>query len=101
MEGRPLAYLQYILGPAPSGLGIKPDLLLVGSPTTDEFQHQFTALVTPTDIDGNPNPYYDDLTNDDVPDGRIAIREGYIRSAYQEADRTLDLARDLMSVLSC
>ena len=92
------AYLQYILGPAPSGLGIKPDLLLVGSPTTDEFQHQFTALVTPTDIDGNPNPYYDDLTNDDVPDGRIAIREGYIRSAYQEADRTLDLARDLVNV---
>ena len=92
------AYLQYILGPAPSGLGIKPDLLLVGSPTTDEFQHQFTGLVTPTDIDGNPNPYYDDLTNDDVPDGRVAIREGYIRSAYQEADRTLDLARDLVNV---
>ncbi len=92
------AYLQYILGPAPSGLGIKPDLLLVGSPTTDEFQHQFTGLVTPTDIDGNPNPYFDDLTNDDVPDGRVAIREGYIRSAYQEADRTLDLARDLVNV---
>ena len=92
------AYLQYILGPAPSGLGIKPDLLLVGSPTTDEFQHQFTGLVTPTDIDGNPNPFYDDLTNDDVPDGRVAIREGYIRSAYQEADRTLDLARDLVNV---
>jgi 2',3'-cyclic-nucleotide 2'-phosphodiesterase (5'-nucleotidase family)/predicted AlkP superfamily phosphohydrolase/phosphomutase len=92
------AYLQYILGPAPSGLGIKPDLLLVGSPTTDEFQHQFTGLVTPTDIDGNPNPYYDDLTNDDVPDGRVAVREGYIRSAYQEADRTLDLARDLVNV---
>ena len=92
------AYLQYILGPAPAGLGIKPDLLLVGSPTTDEFQHQFTGLVTPTDIDGNPNPYYDDLTNDNVPDGRVAIREGYIRSAYQEADRTLDLARDLVKV---
>ncbi len=92
------AYLQYILGPAPSGLGIKPDLLLVGTPTTDEFQHQFTGLVTPTDIDGNPNPYFDDLTNDDVPDGRVAIREGYIRSAYQEADRTLDLARDLVNV---
>ena len=92
------AYLEYILGPAPAGLGIKPDLLLVGSPTTDEFQHQFTGLVTPTDIDGNPNPYYDDLTNDNVPDGRIDEREGYIRAAYQEADRTLDLARDLMKV---
>jgi 2',3'-cyclic-nucleotide 2'-phosphodiesterase (5'-nucleotidase family)/predicted AlkP superfamily phosphohydrolase/phosphomutase len=91
------AYLRYILGPAPAGLGIKPDLLLVGAPTTDEFQHQFTALVTKTDIDGNPNPYYDDITNDDVPDGRVAVREGYIRSAYQEADRTLELARDLMN----
>ena len=90
------AYLQYILGPAPAGLGIKPDLLLAGAPTTDEFQHQFTALVTKTDIDGKPNPYYDDLTNDDVPDGRVAIREGYIRSAYQEADNTLKLARDLI-----
>jgi 2',3'-cyclic-nucleotide 2'-phosphodiesterase (5'-nucleotidase family)/predicted AlkP superfamily phosphohydrolase/phosphomutase len=91
-------YLRYILSPAPAGLGIKPDLLLVGAPTTDEFQHQFTGLVTPTDIDGNPNPFYDDLTNDDVPDGRVAAREGYIRSAYQEADNTLKLARDLMKV---
>src|SRR5262245_65524124 len=69
---------------------------MLGSPTTDEFQHQFMALVTPTDIDGAPNPYYDDVTNDDVPDGRVAIREGYIRSAYQEADATLALGRMLM-----
>jgi 2',3'-cyclic-nucleotide 2'-phosphodiesterase (5'-nucleotidase family)/predicted AlkP superfamily phosphohydrolase/phosphomutase len=91
------AYLRYILGPAPSGLGVKPDLLLVGTPVTDEFQHQFMGLVTPTDLDGNPNPFYDDVTNDDVPDGRLVIREGYIRSAYEEADATLDLSRDLMS----
>ena len=90
------AYLHYILGPAPDGLGVKPDLALVGAPTTDEFQHQFTALVTKTDIDGNPNPYYDDLTNDNIPDGRVAVREGYIRSAYQEADNTLALARELI-----
>jgi 2',3'-cyclic-nucleotide 2'-phosphodiesterase (5'-nucleotidase family) len=89
------AYLEYILGPAPSGLGVKPDLLLVGNPVTDEFSHQFMGLITPTDIDGNPNPFYDDVTNDDVPDGRIAAREGYIRAAYEEADGTLDLARDL------
>ena len=38
------AYLEYILGPAPSGLGVKPDLLLVGTPTTDEFSHQFMGL---------------------------------------------------------
>jgi 2',3'-cyclic-nucleotide 2'-phosphodiesterase (5'-nucleotidase family) len=91
------AYLEYILGPAPEGLGVKPDLLLVGNPVTDEFSHQFMGLVTPTDIDGNPNPYYDDVTNDDVPDGRIDEREGYIRAAYEEADGTLELARDLMN----
>jgi 2',3'-cyclic-nucleotide 2'-phosphodiesterase (5'-nucleotidase family)/predicted AlkP superfamily phosphohydrolase/phosphomutase len=91
------AYLEYILGPAPSGLGVKPDLLLVGNPVTDEFSHQFMGLVTPTDIDGNPNPFYDDVTNDDVLDGRIDEREGYIRAAYEEADGTLELARDLMN----
>jgi 2',3'-cyclic-nucleotide 2'-phosphodiesterase (5'-nucleotidase family)/predicted AlkP superfamily phosphohydrolase/phosphomutase len=79
------------------GRGVQPNLLLVGNPVTDEFSHQFMGLVTPTDIDGNPNPYFDDLTNDDVPDGRVAIREGYIRSAYEEADGTLDLARDLLA----
>jgi 2',3'-cyclic-nucleotide 2'-phosphodiesterase (5'-nucleotidase family)/predicted AlkP superfamily phosphohydrolase/phosphomutase len=91
------AYLRYILAAPPEGLGVNPDLLLVGAPTTDEFQHQFTGLVTRTDIDGNPNPYYDDLTNDDIPDGRVKIREGYIRSAYEEADNTLTLARSLVS----
>jgi 2',3'-cyclic-nucleotide 2'-phosphodiesterase (5'-nucleotidase family)/predicted AlkP superfamily phosphohydrolase/phosphomutase len=86
------AYLHYIF----ETLDVDPDLLLLGAPTTDEFQHQFMALTTPRDIDGNPNPYFDDVTNDDVPDGRVAIREGYIRSAYQEADNTLALGRALM-----
>ncbi len=86
------AYLHYIF----ETLDVDPDLLLLGAPTTDEFQHQFMALTTPNDIDGNPNPYFDDVTNDDVPDGRVAIREGYIRSAYQEADNTLALGRELM-----
>ena len=86
------AYLTYIL----DTLGVDPDLLMLGTPTTDEFQHQFMGLVTPTDIDGKPNPYFDDATNDDVPDGRVAAREGYIRSAYEEADDTLALGRDLM-----
>ncbi len=72
------------------------DLLLAGTPVTDEFSHQFMGLVTPTDMDGGPNPYYDDLTNNDIPDGRLAIREGYIRSAYEEADDTLALGRSLM-----
>ena len=98
-------YLRYILGTDPvptidggtiTPLGIEPDLLMLGVPITDEFSHQFMALVSPTDIDGNPNPYFDDATNDDVPDGRIAEREGYIRAAYEEADDTLGLGMDLM-----
>jgi predicted AlkP superfamily phosphohydrolase/phosphomutase len=98
-------YLRYILGdedvPTVSGgsvdgLGVEPDLLLLGTPVTDEFQHQFMALYTPTDMDGDPNPYFDDVTNDNIPDGRVAIREGYVRSAYEEADGTLELGRELM-----
>jgi 2',3'-cyclic-nucleotide 2'-phosphodiesterase (5'-nucleotidase family) len=73
------------------------DLLFLGAPTTDEFSHQFMGLVTPTDMDGDPNPYYDDLTNDNIPDGRVAIREGYIRAAHHEADETLALGRSLVN----
>ena len=51
------------------------------------------ALYTPTDIDGDPNPYYDDLEGNGTPDGRVAIREGYIRSAYHEADAKLGARR--------
>ena len=86
------AYLSYIL----DDLDVNPDLLMLGTPTTDEFQHQFMGLITRADMDGNPNPYFDDVTNDDVPDGRVDEREGYIRSAYEEADDTLALGRDLM-----
>jgi 2',3'-cyclic-nucleotide 2'-phosphodiesterase (5'-nucleotidase family) len=86
------AYLNHIS----NTLGVRPDLLLLGNPVTDEFSHQFMGLVTPTDMDGDPNPYFDDLTNDNVPDGRVAVREGYIRSAYVEADETLALGRSLM-----
>jgi len=74
------------------------DLLFLGVPTTDEFQHQFMALYTPTDMDGNPNPYFDDVTNDGIPDGRVDIREGYVRAAYHEADETLALGRSLMGL---
>jgi 2',3'-cyclic-nucleotide 2'-phosphodiesterase (5'-nucleotidase family)/predicted AlkP superfamily phosphohydrolase/phosphomutase len=74
------------------------DLLFIGNPVTDEFSHQFMGLYTPTDIDGNPNPYFDDVTNDDIPDGRVAIREGYVRAAYHEADQTLALGRSLMGL---
>ena len=86
------AYLEYILGT----LQPDTDVSFVGYPVTDEFSHQFMGLVTPTDMDGNPNPYYDDLEGDGTPDGRLAIREGYIRSAYQEADAKLALTRSFM-----
>jgi 2',3'-cyclic-nucleotide 2'-phosphodiesterase (5'-nucleotidase family) len=87
-----LAYLRYIF----DDLGYRPDVLFLGTPTTDEFQHQFTALLTRTDIDGRPNPYYDDVNGDGTKDGLLAKREGYIRAAYQEADHTLALGRKLM-----
>jgi 2',3'-cyclic-nucleotide 2'-phosphodiesterase (5'-nucleotidase family)/predicted AlkP superfamily phosphohydrolase/phosphomutase len=72
------------------------DLLLLGNPVTDEFSHQFMALYSPRDIDGNPNPYFDDVQNDDVPDGRTDEREGFVKAAYEEADSTLGLGRSLM-----
>ena len=72
------------------------DVAFVGFPTTDEISHQFMALVTPTDIDGLPNPYYDDLEGNGTPDGLIAKREGYIRDAYSDADAALKQARALM-----
>lgn len=86
------AYLDYIF----NTLDVHPDLLMLGVPVTDEFSHQFMGLVTPTDMDGDPNPYYDDVDGNGIPDGRVAIREGYIRSAYQEADQTLALGRQFM-----
>lgn len=66
------------------------DLVMTGTPLTDEFQHQFLALVTPG------TPVFDDANRDGVPDGRVAIREGFIRRAYQSADRTLELLIKLM-----
>ena len=93
------AVLNYILGT----LQPDTDLALVGYPFTDEVSHQFMGLVTPNDPDGSLNPCYDVLPKfDDVTctgrgtAGRVAAREGYIRSAYTEADAKLKLARDLM-----
>jgi 2',3'-cyclic-nucleotide 2'-phosphodiesterase (5'-nucleotidase family)/predicted AlkP superfamily phosphohydrolase/phosphomutase len=86
------AVLSYILGT----LQPDTDLAFVGYPVTDEFSHQFMALTTPTDMDGNPNPTYDDTNYDGIPDGRVAARDGYIRSVYHEADAKLAAARALM-----
>jgi len=70
--------------------------MLVGMPTTDEFQHQFLGLVSPTLPNGQANPAYDDVDLDGVKDGRVAERAAYVRAAYQESDRTLSLARSLL-----
>ena len=67
-----------------------PDLLLAGMPTTDEFQHQFLGLVSPKLPNGAPNPAYDDVDLNGVKDGRVAAREKFIQTAYQEADEILD-----------
>jgi 2',3'-cyclic-nucleotide 2'-phosphodiesterase (5'-nucleotidase family)/predicted AlkP superfamily phosphohydrolase/phosphomutase len=86
------AVLHYILGT------LQPDtqLALVGYPVTDEFSHQFMGLVTPTDLDGAANPYFDDVNGDGIKDNRIAVREGYIRSAYHEADAKLAQTQALL-----
>jgi 2',3'-cyclic-nucleotide 2'-phosphodiesterase (5'-nucleotidase family) len=84
--------MEFILGT----LQPNTDLALVGYPVTDEFSHQFMALYTPTDMDGNPNPYFDNVDGVGPPDGLTAVREGYVRSAYHEADAKLALARSLM-----
>jgi len=73
-----------------------PDLLMVGMPTTDEFQHQFLGLVSPTLPNGAANPAYDDIDLNGVADGRVAAREGFIRTAYRESEKTLTLARSLV-----
>jgi hypothetical protein len=74
----------------------KPDLALVGYPVTDEFQHQFLGLITPRLPNGDPNPSYDDVQVNGTPDGRVRQRERFIRLAFQTADRTLRIARNLM-----
>jgi 2',3'-cyclic-nucleotide 2'-phosphodiesterase (5'-nucleotidase family)/predicted AlkP superfamily phosphohydrolase/phosphomutase len=97
------AYLNYILGadPVPTvdggsvpGMGYKPDLLMMGAPTTDEFSHMFLGLMAPT-VSGIENPYYDnyysygELITPDVADG-------FLKDAYMEADATLALGKSLM-----
>src|SRR3954471_6348565 len=94
-----LQVINYILGT------LQPDteLAMVGYPFTDEVSHQFLGLVSPTDADGDPNPCYDaapkfsDVVCSDAPKAnRVAIREEYIRSAYQDADEKLGITRSLM-----
>lgn len=78
------------------GKTYKPDLLLVGFPGTDEVQHQFLGLVSPTVPGGGANPAFDDVNLDGVRDHRVAERRAFIRDAYAEADHVLGIARDLV-----
>ena len=43
----------------------RPDLFMVGMPTTDEFQHEFLGLVTKTLANGSANPAFDDVNLDE------------------------------------
>lgn len=97
-QGRELqsAYSDAVLNYILAELQPDTDIAFVGYPATDEFSHQFMGLVTPADLDGAPNPYYDDVEGDGVKDNRIDVREGYIRSAYERADQLLAQARALM-----
>ena len=74
----------------------EPDLLMLGYPATDEFQHQFLGLISPILPTGDPNPAYDDVQVDGIPDGRVQERTDFIQRAYQGADATLALAQSLM-----
>jgi 2',3'-cyclic-nucleotide 2'-phosphodiesterase (5'-nucleotidase family)/predicted AlkP superfamily phosphohydrolase/phosphomutase len=91
--------IEFILGE----LQPDTDLAMVGYPFTDEVQHQFLALVSPNDPQGGPNPCYDVTPKfDDVQctgrgtANRVDIREGYIRSAYADADEKVHFVRELM-----
>ena len=86
------AYLHYIF----DTLNVDADMLFLGNPVTDEFSHQFLGLLSKTDIDSRPNPYFDDVNGDGTKDGLVDEREGYIQAAYHEADETLGLGRELM-----
>ncbi len=78
------AYLNYII----KDLKFKPDLLMLGVPTVDEFQHQFLGLLSPTDMDGDPNPYF--------KLEKVAYYNNLLLQAYKEADDTLALGQKLL-----
>ena len=86
------AVVRYVLGE----LQPETDLAMVGYPVTDEFSHQFLGLITPTDLDGRPNPFFDNVDGEGPRDGRVGVRTRYIRSAYAEADSKLGLTRRFM-----
>ena len=55
-----------------------------------------SASISPILPNGAPNPAYDDVQVNGTPDGRVAQRTEFIRTAYRGADRFLTLAQDLL-----
>lgn len=86
------AVFKYVLGT----LQPDTDVLLAGTDQTDEVSHQVLGLLTPTDPQGNANPYYDRVAGTGPKDGRITQRTGYLQGAYTSADTRLGLVRSLM-----
>ena len=74
----------------------QPDLLMVGASVTDEFSHQFLALITENGSGGTTNPWFDDVENDGVADGRVELRTAFIESAYAETDALLSASMELL-----
>jgi len=84
------AYLDYII----NDLGVKPDLLMMGNPVTDEFSHMFLGLTVPS-VSGLANPYYNDYYSyEELISPEVA--DGFLKAAYMEADETLALGKELM-----
>ncbi|MDQ3541607.1 MAG: alkaline phosphatase family protein, partial [Chloroflexota bacterium] len=77
-------------------LEVDPDLLMVGAPVTDEFTHQFLALITEAGPGGTTNPRFDDVENDGELDGRVEQRTAFIESAYAETDTLLAASMGLL-----
>ena len=95
-----LQVINYILGT----LQPNTDLAMVGYPFTDEVSHQFMGLVIADRRRRRPEPVLrrrrrssttSTCTVAERPN-RVAIREGYIRSAYADADEKLGITRELM-----
>lgn len=78
-------YLGYII----QSLHLDPALIMVGNPVVAAFSQRFVPLITPTDLNGDVNPYYDDATGSGKADGLAEKREGYLESAYSSADQLL------------
>jgi 2',3'-cyclic-nucleotide 2'-phosphodiesterase (5'-nucleotidase family) len=86
------AVIKYVLGT----LQPATDVLLAGTDQTDEVSHQILGLLTKTDPQGNPNPYYDRVAGTGPRDHRVAQRTAYLTGAYHSADARLGYIRSFL-----